>query len=38
MSYAELTDAGVLLVLLDTNSERPGGSVRSREMQANPLS
>lgn len=26
LSYAELTDAGVLLVLLDTNSERPGGS------------
>lgn len=26
LSYAELTEAGVLLILLDTNSERPGGS------------
>lgn len=25
LSYAELTEAGVLLILLDTNSERPGG-------------
>ena len=26
LSYAELTEAGVLLILLDTNSESPGGS------------